>query len=309
MAGYSDRAMRKICHDYGAELSFTEMVSARAVTYGDKKTEQIARIRADEGPVALQIFGNDPDIMANAAHMLQKGSGAEGFCAPVAIDINMGCPVNKIYGNGEGSALMRSPELIERIVKCVSSAVDIPVTVKMRSGIDPAHINAVECALAAESGGAKIVTVHGRCKTQLYGGVADLDIVRRVKCALRVPVVASGDIVSAEGAKKVFAETGCDGIMIGRGAVGNPFLFSEIIAAIEGNAYQPPLLEERINTALCQLRLAVEDKGERVAVAEARKQIALYFKGRRGSAELRAGINKAVTYEEVKEIIFESLDA
>lgn len=308
MAGYSDRAMRKICHDYGAELSFTEMVSARAVTYGDKKTELIARIKPDEGPVALQIFGNDPDIMANAAHMLQKGSGAEGFCAPVAIDINMGCPVNKIYGNGEGSALMRSPELIEKIVRSVSSAVDIPLTVKMRSGIDPNNINAVECALAAESGGAKMVTVHGRCKTQLYGGCADLEIVRKVKEALHVPVVASGDIISAEAAKKVFAETGCDGIMIGRGAVGNPFLFSEIIASLAGEKYQSPDIDERVSTALRQLRLAIEDKGERVAVAEARKQIALYFKGRRGSAELRAGINRALTYDEVKCAIMESLE-
>ena len=308
MAGYSDRAMRKVCHDCGAELSFTEMVSARAVTFEDKKTSLIAGIRPDEGSVALQIFGNDPDIMARAVSSLQWGRGEPGYSPPVAIDINMGCPVNKIYGNGEGSALMKSPELIEKIVRSVVGSTDLPVTVKMRRGVDRDSENAVECALAAESGGASMVTVHGRFKSQLYGGTSDLDIIKRVKSALLVPVVANGDIVDAKTALEAFSYTGCDGVMIGRGAVGNPFIFEEISAAMKGEAYTPPTIEERIRVSLLQLSLAVEDKGERVAVTEARKQIALYFKGRRGSAELRARINTALTYREVERAIEESIE-
>ena len=307
MAGYSDRAMRRVSHDCGAELSFTEMVSARAVTFEDKKTSLIAGIKPDEGPVALQIFGNDPDIMSRAVSSLQWGRGEEGYCPPVAIDINMGCPVNKIYGNGEGSALMKSPELIEKIVRSVAESTDLPVTVKMRRGVDKDSENAVECALAAESGGAAMITVHGRFKSQLYGGDSDLNIIKRVKSAVSVPLVANGDIVDAKTALEAFAYTGCDGIMIGRGAVGNPFIFAEISAALKGEIYTPPTLEERIRVSLLQLSLAVEDKGERVAVTEARKQIALYFKGRRGSAELRARINSALMYSEVERAIKESL--
>lgn len=300
MAGYSDRAMRVIASGMGAELSVTEMVSAKAVTFGDKKTFNLARIGADEGNVSLQIFGSEPQIMARAAHTLERGYSAEGFVPPVAIDINMGCPVHKIFSNGEGSALMRDPDLIYRITKSVKENISIPVTVKIRSGVDENHINAVECAMAAESAGASLVTVHGRTRTMLYSGSADREVIKNVKNNLHIPVVANGDVTDVASALSMLRETGADGIMIGRGAVGNPYLFSQIRAALEGGEFLSPTLEERRITALLQLKLAIEDKGETVAVNEARKQIAIYFKGFRGCASLRAKINAATTYAEVE---------
>ena len=307
MAGYTDRAMRLSARLHGAEYTVTEMVSAKAVVFGDKKTFNLARIRADEGFVALQIFGSEPDVMAQGARVLIENAKAYGGVKPSAIDINMGCPVNKIYSNGEGSALMKDPELIHRIVGSVSRSVDIPVTVKIRAGIDAEHINAVECALAAESGGAKLIVVHGRTKTQLYGGSADRETIKNVKKSVQIPVIANGDICDADSAMAMLSETNADGIMIGRAAVGNPFIFEEIKARLEGKAYCKPSLEERVREALFELRCAVEDKGEAFAIPEARKKIALYFKGFRGSAQLRAGINSALTYGEAEKIILSTL--
>ena len=303
MAGYTDRAMRLAAYKMGAEYTVTEMVSAKAVVFGDKKTFKLARIREDEGDVALQIFGSEPDIMAVGASILYSAAEEHGGVKPIAIDINMGCPVNKIFSNGEGSALMKNPELIYKIVDSVSHSVDIPVTVKIRAGVDSSSINAVECALAAESAGAKLVAVHGRTRAQLYGGIADRGIIARVKESLHVPVIANGDIVDADSALSMLRDTGADGIMIGRGAVGNPFIFREIKAALSSGAYTPPTLEEKVEMALYELRLAVEDKGEAFAIPEARKKIALYFKGFRGSAQLRAGVNAATTYAEAENII------
>ena len=300
MAGYTDRAMRRVCRDLGAEYTVTEMVSAKAVVYGDKKTHSLARILADEGPVAIQIFGSEPENMAEAAHTL--ASPKEGV-PPVSIDINMGCPVRKIFSNGEGSALMRDPSLIERIVRAVARAVSIPVTVKLRAGVDSEHINAVECALAAESAGAKMICIHGRTTAQMYGGSADRKIIKNVKDSLRIPLFANGDILSARDALDMLSETGADGIAVGRGAVGNPFIFSEITAALEGRDYPEPTLCERIDTAILQLKLAVEEKGERQAIPEARKQIALYLRSFRGAAKLRTVINLATTFSEVEEAL------
>ena len=302
MAGFTDRAMRCICRSFGAELSVTEMVSAKAVTYGDKKTVRLAGIREDEGRVALQIFGSEPSVMAEAAARLAPGCG-EGFVPPVAIDINMGCPVPKIFSNGEGRALMRSPSLIFDIVSAVKSAVCLPVTVKIRAGVDSAHINAVECALAAEEGGADMITVHGRTRVQMYAGVANRKIIADVKNSVHIPVVANGDIVDAESAKAMLAETGADGIAIGRGAVGNPFVFREILDALEGGRTRELDLGERVEVALMQLRIAAKDKGERIAVPEARKQIALYLRAFHGAAAIRAKINQAETYSEVENIL------
>jgi tRNA-dihydrouridine synthase B len=302
MAGFTDRAMRLVCRKHGAEYSVSEMVSAKAVCYGDKKTHTLARIREDESPVAVQIFGSEPDVMARAAEILSRGEA--GGVPPVAIDINMGCPVNKIFSNGEGSALMRSPELIYRIVKAVSGSTDLPTTVKLRAGIDSASRNAVECARACEEGGAYFVAVHGRTRKEMYSGRADLEIIKDVKNSVQIPVIANGDVRDADSAVRLFSETGADGIMIGRGAIGNPFVFEEITARLEGREYTPPTLAERIDTALLELRAAIEDKGETVATREARGRIALYFHSFRGVAELRRRINLADTYAEVERAIY-----
>lgn len=305
MAGYTDRGMRLVCHKYGAEYSVTEMVSAKAVCFGDKKTHALARIMADEGPCAVQIFGSEPDIMAKAAEILSCGE--TGGARPIAVDINMGCPVHKVFSNGEGSALMKSPELIYKIVKSVSGAINVPCTVKMRAGVDSSSVNAVECALAAEEAGASLVTVHGRTRVEMYSGNADMRIIKDVKESLQIPVVANGDVGCGADAVRVLRETGADGVMIGRAAIGNPFVFSDVVAAFSGADYTQPSIEERIETALFQLRTAVVEKGEAVAVREARKQVALYLRSFRGAAQIRAEINRAETYRDVESALRSAL--
>ena len=301
MAGFSDYAMRVVCHKLGADYAVTEMVSAKAVVYKDKKTARLARITEEEGPVALQIFGSEPSVMQEAAEMLIKEKN--GGCSPVAIDINMGCPVPKIFSNGEGSALMKNPTLIYDIVKAVSGAIDIPTTVKMRLGVDGQHINATECALAAEEAGADLLTLHGRTRVAMYSGNADMEAIANVKNCLHIPLIANGDVVDGESALRALSITGADGLMIGRGAVGSPFVFAEIKAALSGRENPYTSLAARREISLLQLSLAIEEKGEAQAVLEARKQIALYFRGFRGAAELRADINRAETYAEFKSAI------
>ncbi len=300
MAGFTDRAMRLVCREHGADRTTTEMISAKAVVFGDKKTFSLAKVEKDEGPVALQIFGSEPDTMARAAEILSNPtSGVQ----PIEIDINMGCPVHKIFSNGEGSALMKSPELIERIVKAVKGACPLPVTVKLRSGVDEKSINAVECALAAEAGGASRICVHGRTRAQMYGGRSDPEIIKNVKRSVHIPVIANGDIRCGKDALDLLSATDADGVAIGRGAVGNPFIFSEIKALLEKREFCAPLLDERVECALKELSLAIEDKGERIAVPEARKKTALYFAGFRGAASLRAEINKATTFLEIEDLL------
>lgn len=314
MAGYTDRAMRLLARENLCEFTTTEMVSAKAVTYGDKKTFTLGRIYEDEGPVALQLFGSEPNVLAEAGGIILRHESEEiargstlpdgtRIALPVAFDINMGCPVNKIFSNGEGSALMRDPDLIYRITKALREATPLPVTVKMRLGVDKGSINVLECAKAAEEGGAKAICIHGRTRTQMYGGEASYDEIKAAKSMLKIPVIANGDITSAEAAKRALEYTGADGIAIGRGAVGNPFIFREIIAALEEKSYEPPTLDEIIDTALRQLRYAIDDKGAAVAIPEARKQIALYLRGFRGAARIRAEINMATTYEDVKKAL------
>ena len=307
MAGFSDRAMRRVCYEMGAEYSVSEMISAKAVTFGDKKTFSLAAIRPDEGPVALQIFGSEPSIMGEAARILTEKKWEDGYATPVAIDINMGCPVHKIFSNGEGSALMRDPELIYRIVRAVKDNTDLPVTVKHRTGVDPTCLNAVECALAAEAGGADLITVHGRTRTQMYSGTVDRETIKNVKRSVHIPVIANGDILSGADAISMLSDTGADGIAVGRGAVGNPFIFSEISAALEGKPFTYPSLEEKVRVALWQLRLAIEDKGELKAVPEARKQIASYLHSFKGAARIRVKINQAITYSEIEGIFEDAL--
>ena len=306
MAGYTDRGMRLVAKKWGAELTTTEMVSAKAVVYNDKKTYRLAGIREDEGRVLLQIFGSEPAVMAEAAQRLSHPVG-EGYVSPFGIDINMGCPVNKIFSNGEGSALMQSPELIYDIVKAVRSAIDVPLTVKMRLGIKKGEMLAIECARAAEEAGADAICIHGRRREDMYGGTVDTDGIRAVRESVRLPFIANGDITSASDAIKMLRETGADGISVGRGAVGNPFIFSEIKCALLGEEFIPPSREECVREALYQLSLSVEDKGESCAVPEARKQIALYLRAFPGSARLRAEINASSTYGEVERVLLSAL--
>lgn len=306
MAGYTDRAMRTVAHSLGAEYSVSEMISARAVVFGDKKTHKLARISDGEGPVALQLFGKEPEVMAEAAHMLEGGEA--GFSAPVAIDINMGCPVNKIFSNGEGSALMRSPELIGRIVEQTAGAVSLPVTVKLRLGIDKNAVNVIECAKAAEEAGAAAICIHGRTRADMYSGEAEYEMIKLAVDSVKIPIIANGDITDAKSAKLVLEKTGAAAIAIGRGAVGNPFVFSEIRAALLGREYIPPSLRERVDTALLQLRLAIDAHGEEIAVRESRKQIALYLSGFWGASKVRTEINRANTYAEVERAMLCALE-
>ncbi len=296
MAGFTDRAMRHIAHRFGAEVTVSEMISAKAVTFSDKKTLVLARMERSDGPTLLQIFGKEPDIMARATEMLGK---QYGDTAPLGIYINMGCPVPKIFKNGEGSALMRAPDLICRIVRAVRGATDLPVTVKMRLGIDSEHINVTECACAAETGGAAMVFIHGRTRVQMYSGKADYETIKNVKNSLHIPVIANGDVASGEDALAILRATGADGFMIGRAAIGNPFLFEEAACMLEGKDYTPPSLDERIEVAKEELSLAISDKGEELAVRECRGKIALYLHGFHGAAALRAKVHQAKTYRDV----------
>ena len=301
MAGYTDYAMRAVCRKEGAEVVVTEMISAKAVCFGDKKTASLARITAEEQPCALQIFGSDPAYMAEAAKRIYEGLGDSE--KPAIFDINMGCPMRKIITNGEGGALMEHPRKIEAIVSAVKKAVPVPVSVKIRAGKDEAHLNAAECAKAAEAGGAAFVAVHGRTVAQLYTGLSDPRAILCVKEAVQIPVVGNGDIVDGASALHLKEQTGCDGIMVARGAVGNPFLFKEITAALEGRDYTAPTMAQRLDAALRHLSLACKEKGERIAVPQLRKQMGVYFHGMRGAAELRRRISQTETEESMAQLL------
>lgn len=306
MAGYTDFAMRTVCREMGAEGLVTEMVSAKAVVYGDRKTIPLARVSAEECPCAVQLFGHEPEVLAEAARIVAAGVG--GGVAPTMIDLNMGCPVHKIVSGGDGSALMRDPALAERIVRTVRDAVKIPVTVKIRLGWDDAHRNAPEVARAAESGGADAVFVHGRTRTQFYAGTADYRGIGEVVRAVSLPVIGNGDVRDAEGCARLLRESGCAGIMVGRGAVGNPFLFRTLAALLSGQPLPPPpTAAEKYAVAKRQLTLAAKEKGESVAVLEARKHLGEYLRGIRGGSAARAEIFRAESAEEMLRILAAAL--
>ena len=299
VAGVSDAAFRRVCKKYGAEMVCTEMISSRALCYNDRKTKELAVIADDERPCALQIFGNDPEIMAKAAVLALE-------FAPDAIDINMGCPAPKIAGNGDGSALMRKPALAYEIVKRVKEALDgtnIPLTVKIRSGWDEKSKNAPEIASLCEKAGADAITVHGRTKDQMYSPPADLDIIREVKKSVSVPVIANGNIYDAKSALEMFGYTNCDGIMIGRAALGNPYVFKEIACALEGKDYKKPPRHVVVADIKEHITALVELKGEFVGVREARKHVAWYLKGMPGAPVFRNQVNAATSLKEIKTII------
>lgn len=274
MAGVTDLAFRQICREHGAGLTVTEMASAKALEYGDKKTPRLLRLARGEHPASAQIFGSDPACMARSAKRALELSGCD------IIDINMGCPAPKIVGNGDGSALMKSPDLAARIVAAVKQAVPVPVTVKFRMGWDAQSVNCVEFARLCEQAGADMVAVHGRTRSQQYNGTANWDIIRAVKEAVSIPVAANGDVFAPQDVPRILAHTGADFVMIGRGSLGDPWIFERAHALMQTGVLPPlPPFAERIDTAVRQIELAVADKGERVALLEARKHVNWYLKG------------------------------
>ena len=277
MAGVTDRAFRQICREQGAALTVTEMVSAKALTYGDKKTPGLLALGVDEHPAAAQIFGHEPETMAEGAKIAREISGCD------IIDINMGCPAPKIAGNGDGSALMRDPALAARVIEAVANAVDVPVTVKFRKGWDEKSVNCVEFARMAEQAGAAAIAVHGRTRAQQYSGNADWDAIAAVKRAVSIPVIANGDVAVPEDAVRILRHTGADAVMVGRGALGDPWIFARANALLETGVCPPlPPFTERIDTAVRQIELAAAYKGERVAMLEARRHVNWYLKGQSG---------------------------
>ncbi len=314
MAGFSDYSFRKICREHGAEYTVSEMVSAKALCYeqiGKKiecRTAPLARVKADEAPMAIQLFGSEPHFVSEAARMIESldYKGCVSEIAPNAIDINMGCPMHKIVGNGEGSALMKNPELAAEIVSATVKALKhTPVTVKIRAGWDEDTKNAPEMAKMLEAAGASLICVHARTREQMYNPGIDISIIERVKNAVSIPVVGNGDIYSAADAISMIEHTGCDGIMIGRGAIGNPYLFEEIAAGLNKEEYSKPTLAEAIDTCIEHINLIRADKGEHTASAEIKKHAAMYIKGVRSAASVRDRIMKTRSTYEIEEILNE----
>lgn len=297
MAGVSDRAYRELCVRFGAAYCVSEMVSSKALSFNSKKSEELMEISDLERPCGIQIFGDDPKCMADAAkHALEN--------KPDIIDINMGCPAPKISSNGSGSALMKNPRLCGEIVKAVTAVTDIPVTVKIRKGWDDDSVNAVEVAKICESAGAAAITVHGRTRQQYYKPPVDYDIIRAVRESVSVPVIANGDIDSAERAKEVMDITGCDLVMIGRATLGNPWIFSQINTYLENPNVKihTPDLEERLGVMIEHIGKMVEYKGEHMAMLQARKLVVGYFKGMNGAAALRNEAGKIKTLDDLYEL-------
>lgn len=301
MAGVTDLPFRLLCKEQGAGLLCMEMVSAKAILYKNKNTEELLSIDEREHPVSLQLFGSDPDIMAQIAHQIEE--------RPFDIlDINMGCPVPKVVNNGDGSALMKNPILAGKIIEKTVNAVKKPVTVKIRKGFDDEHINAVEMAHIAEESGAAAIAVHGRTREQYYSGNADWEIIRKVKEAVSIPVIGNGDLTCAKDIEKMAEETGCDGFMIGRGVQGNPWLFHQILHYFEtGEELKKTSFEEVTQMLLRHAAMQLEFKGEYTGIREIRKHAAWYTAGYKNSSKLRGRINEVENYEQLKALFEEAL--
>ena len=301
MAGVADRAMREICMSHGAAFCVGELTSAKGVALGDKKSEQLLFCADNSRPFASQLFGCEVESMSLAAKKaLEFG--------PDFIDINMGCPAPKVAGNGGGSALMKNVPLAERIVRAVVDAVDVPVTVKMRTGWDKNSLNAVELALACEAAGASAITVHGRTRDQMYAPPVDFDTIKAVKKAVKIPVIANGDVTDGESAKEMYEKTGCDFIMVGRGAMGNPFVFEEINATLCGTSYEKPSLQKRLEACIKQINLMLRYKDPHNAILESRKHTAWYMTGLNGAAALRRECGQISSMQDVLRICEKALE-
>ena len=296
MAGVCDLPFRLLCKEKGAAMVCTEMVSAKAIYYNNKNTKELLTIDKNEGPVSLQLFGSEPKLMAEMAKRIEE--------IPFDIlDFNMGCPVPKVVNNGEGSALMKNPVLAGHIIEAMANAISKPVTVKIRAGFDAEHINAVEIAKIAENSGAAAITVHARTREQYYSGKADREIIRLVKEAVTIPVIGNGDIDCYESAKHMLEYTGCDGVAIGRGAEGNPWIFEELNAKYAGLDYNKPSLEEVKEMIMRHAKMLIDYKGEYIGIREMRKHAAWYTAGFKGASKLRDRLNEASSIESLEEII------
>ena len=293
MAGVTDLPFRLICKEQNCGMLYTEMINAKALCYDDENTKKMLKIEEEEYPVAVQIFGSDPEFMGRAAQIMNQYPNE-------ILDINMGCPAPKVVKNGDGSALMKNPKLAEEVLKSVVKNSTKPVTLKIRKGWDDNSVNAVEIAKIAEASGISALAIHGRTREQYYSGKADWDIIAEIKNAINIPVIGNGDVFTVEDAQNMLEKTKCDAIMIGRGAQGNPWIFKRINHYMQtGEILPEPTLEEKINIAKKHLNLAVEEHGEYIAVREMRKHIAWYLKGLKGSAKVRDEINKITSYEDV----------
>ena len=299
MAGVSDLPFRLLCHEQGAGMVCSEMISAKAILYHNKNTEELMQIHLDEGPVSLQLFGSDPDIVSEMAKRIEE--------RPFAVmDLNMGCPVPKVVNNGEGSALMKNPLLAGKIIEKTAKAIQKPLTVKIRKGFDDAHVNAVEMAKIAQESGAAAVAVHGRTREQYYSGTADWDIIAQVKQAVKIPVIGNGDVVDAASALRLFEQTGCDGYMIARGAEGNPWIFRQILHYFEtGEHLSRPDFSEVTEMLLRHAKMQIDCKGDYTGIREIRKHAAWYTAGYRNSSKLRGRINEVENYEQLEALFRE----